>query len=125
ILTKKRTDDDIAIYEVIGDVAGMNAIIFDDEVASGGTLKEASIALRVAKAKKIFAAVTHAVFGEGIHKNLKESNLEEIIVTDTIPVNPDPPIDKLTVLHVAKTFGEAVKRIHTGDSISQLIKEGV
>lgn len=125
ILTKKRTDENVAIYEIIGDVKGMNAIIFDDEIASGGTLKEASLALREAKANKISSAITHAVFGTGIHKNLTESNLEELIVTDTIPVNPDPPIDNLTVLHVAKTFGEAVKRIHTGDSISQLIKEGV
>ena len=125
ILTKKRTEENLEVYEIIGDVEGKNAIIFDDEIASGGTLKEASLALRKADAKQIYSAVTHAVFGKGIHENLNESNLVELIVTDTIPVNPDPPIDNLTVLHVARTFGEAVKRIHTGDSISEIIKKGV
>ncbi len=123
ILEKRRVDKKTEIYNVIGDVEDKTVIIFDDEIASGGTMKEASLALREKDANDIFAAVTHPVFGEGIQENMKKSAFKEIFVTNTIPVKLNPPIDNLTVLSVAPLFGEAIKSIHTGSSVSRLLPD--
>ncbi|MCD6218366.1 ribose-phosphate pyrophosphokinase [bacterium] len=120
ILDKRRQNGKVTIFNVFGDVKDKTVIIFDDEIASGGTMKDASIALKDKGAIEIYAAVTHPVFGDGIQENLKKSAFKEIIVTNTIPVNLDPPIDNLTVLSVGQILGDAIKNIHTGASVSHV-----
>ena len=120
IMDKRRDEKETEILHVIGEVKGMNAVIFDDEISSGGSMKRASIAIKELGAKKVYAACTHAVFGTGIRENIMNSKFEEVVVTNTIPVNFNPPIANLSVLSVAPLFGEAIKNIHTGESVSSL-----
>lgn len=123
ILDKRRDLMETVIYNIIGDVEGKTAIIFDDEMASGGSMKNASIAVKQAGATSVYAAVTHPVFGNKIRENLEESKFREVVVTNTIPARMNPPLEKLTVLSVAPIFGEAIKSIHTGESVSRLLRK--
>ena len=123
ILDKRREGKDVMFFNVIGDVEGKTAIIFDDEIASGGTMKDASKTLKKKNAKEVYAAVTHPVFGKGINKNMSESAFKEIIVTDTIPIKLEEPIDNMTVLPVAQLLGDAIKNIHSGASVSHLFHD--
>lgn len=114
-LVDKRRDDnnDKAISTtIIGDVKDKNAIIFDDEISTGGTLMETVNILAKSGVKNIYAAATHGILvGEAIER-IEKSPIKELVVTNTVPVTPEKRIDKLTVLSIAPTFAEAIKRIH-------------
>ena len=114
-LVDKRRDanNDKAISTtIIGDVKDKNAIIFDDEISTGGTLMETVNILAKSGAKKIYAAATHGILvGEAIER-IEKSPIKELVVTNTVPVPEEKRIDKLTVLSIAPTFAEAIKRIH-------------
>lgn len=106
---------------VIGDVEGRYAIIFDDIVDSAGTLKKAAAALKAAGATGVSAVCTHAVLSEGAVENVKTSVLDKLLVSDSIPLRPDAlACSKIEVVSVAELLGEAVRRIHHGDSVSML-----
>ena len=125
ILDKQRDEKTVRFFNVIGDVKGRNAVIFDDEIASGGTMKDASLALRDFGAEKIYAACTHPVFGKHIRENLAESAFEQVVVTNSVPITLDPPPEKIWIISVAPLFGEAIKNIHTGESVSSLLPERI
>lgn len=114
-LVDKRRDanNDKAISTtIIGDVKDKNAIIFDDEISTGGTLMETVNILAKSGAKNIYAAATHGILvGEAIER-IEKSPIKELVVTNTVPVPKEKRIDKLTVLSIAPTFAEAIKRIH-------------
>ena len=114
-LVDKRGDanNDKAISTtIIGDVKDKNAIIFDDEISTGGTLMETVNILAKSGAKNIYAAATHGILvGEAIER-IEKSPIKELVVTNTVPVPEEKRIDKLTVLSIAPTFAEAIKRIH-------------
>ena len=114
-LVDKRRDanNDKAISTtIIGDVKDKNAIIFDDEISTGGTLMETVNILAKSGAKNIYAAATHGILvGEAIER-IEKSPIKELVVTNTVPVSEEKRIDKLTVLSIAPTFAEAIKRIH-------------
>lgn len=114
-LVDKRRDanNDKAISTtIIGDVKDKNAIIFDDEISTGGTLMETVNILAKSSVKNIYAAATHGILvGEAIER-IKKSPIKELVVTNTVPVPEEKRFDKLTVLSVAPTFAEAIKRIH-------------
>lgn len=123
IIDKRRlADDERAIpTHLIGDVSGRDCLIVDDEVATAGTLVEAARFLAEHGAKSIKAAATHPVFSGPALKRIAESTISEIVVTDTIPCS-DTRQEKIKVLSTASAFAEAIKRIHNGDSISQLFR---
>ena len=114
-LVDKRRDanNDKAISTTIrGDGKDKNAIIFDDEISTGGTLMETVNILAKSGAKNIYAAATHGILvGEAIER-IEKSPIKELVVTNTVPVPEEKRIDKLTVLSIAPTFAEAIKRIH-------------
>lgn len=114
-LVDKRRDanNDKAISTtIIGDVKDKNTIIFDDEISTGGTLMETVNILAKSGAKNIYAAATHGILvGEAIER-IEKSPIKELVVTNTVPVPEEKRIDKLTVLSIAPTFAEAIKRIH-------------
>lgn len=124
-LVDKRRDgnDDKAISStIIGDVKGKNAIIFDDEISTGGTLMETVNVLDKFGAKSIYAAATHGILaGEAIER-IKKSPIKELVVTNTVPVPKEKRIDKLTVLSIAPTFAEAMKRIHEESPLGEIFK---
>lgn len=123
IIDKRRYDDSEKPKpaHLIGDVKGMHAIIVDDEVSTGRTLIEAAAYLKEQGAKSVTAAFTHPVLaGEAIQR-LEGSCIEELVCTDTIPLG-DKRSDKLQVLGTAELFAKAIRRIHDGDSISELFR---
>jgi len=106
---------------VIGDVEGRFALIVDDIVDSAGTLKKAAQALKTAGATGVSAICTHAVLSPPAVENVTSSVIDSLLVTDSIPLRPDAAAcPKIEVVTVTGLLGEAVRRIHHGDSVSML-----
>lgn len=124
ILEKRRAGNSEEIQEVnvIGDVDGMNAIIFDDEVDTAGSLISAIDALKAHGARDLYACATHAVLSGPAVERISVSELKRLIVTDTVPRKNGSLRGKLDVLSVASIFGEAIQRIHTGSSIGEMFR---
>jgi ribose-phosphate pyrophosphokinase len=123
-LEKYRSAGVVSGEAVIGDVAGKVAIIIDDLISSGTTLARAAESCRARGAKQIYAAATHGVFSGKASQALSNPALEKVVITNTIPpfrLDADLARDKLIVLDAATLFAEAIKRIHTGGSIVELL----
>jgi len=122
IIDKRRPAPNVSeVVNIIGDVRGKDAIIIDDMVDTAGTLCAAAQAVKAQGARTVYACATHGVLSPPAIDRIMASPLEELIVTDTIAVRPDVrACPKVKVLSVARLLGEAVKRIHHGDSISSL-----
>jgi ribose-phosphate pyrophosphokinase len=122
IIDKRRDSPNMAKFmNLIGEVKGLQAIILDDMVDTAGTLVEAASALASKGAKGVFACCVHPVLSGPAVKRLNESLVQELTVTNTIPLRPeaaDSP--RLKVLSVGKLLAEAIKRIHCNDSVSSL-----
>lgn len=119
IIEKKRPEPGVAkVMNLIGDVAGKNCIIIDDIVDTAGSLVEGAKALKEFGAKSVMACVTHAVLTDPAAERIADSNIEELIVTNTIPLRREIP--KLTQLSVAPLLGEAIMRIFHEVSVSNL-----
>ncbi|HAF95619.1 MAG: ribose-phosphate pyrophosphokinase [Elusimicrobia bacterium GWC2_51_8] len=122
IIDKRRPrPNEAMIYNIIGSVEGMTCFIFDDLVDTAGTLVQAANALKERGAAKILAACTHGVLSRDAFDKINASPLEELILTDTIPVNASKSA-KINVISVAPLLAEAIKRNHIGKSISELFK---
>src|SRR5439155_23945625 len=120
ILDKERPAQQVAeIGYVIGDVSGRTAVIVDDMIDTAGTLKAAAKTVKEAGAGRVYAAATHAVFSGNAFENLLTSGLEQIVVTDTIPVSQGRP-DNVRVLPCADLLTDSIRRIFVGDSLSQV-----
>ena len=104
----------------IGDVAGKNVIIVDDMIDTAGTLTKAANVLKDMGALSVRACATHAVFSGSAYEKIAASALEEVIVTDTIPLSSDPAKDrsKLTVLSMAETFADIIEKVYNYEPIS-------
>jgi len=115
-------DEKAQILEIIGDVRGKNAVIVDDFTISCGTLVDTARALKENGAEKIYACVSHALLQEKGLKALEESEIEELIITDTVenPIVFEHP--KVRVVSVAPLFAEAVRIIHNRESLSRLFE---
>src|SRR5438874_2129851 len=111
------------LVEIIGDVAGRDAVVVDDFTISAGTLVEAAEQLVERGARSVTAVVTHGVFAEGSMERLDQSPIERLIVTDSIETQPVELSAKVTVVSVAPLFAEAIGRIHRRESISVLFQE--
>jgi len=122
IIDKRREVANISqIMNVIGNVENKDTIILDDMVDTGGTTIQAAAALKDKGAKRVVAACTHAVLSDNAVEKVNNSVLEELIVTNTIPLDSKKEqCKKLTVLSIAPLIGEAIKRIHEESSISSL-----
>ena len=119
---KQRFEDDrVVISAVIGEVAGKDVIVLDDEIAKGSTVIELLGHLRRQGVKSIRVGCTHGLFSSGALERLgAQPDVEEIVCTNTVPVAPDDGVPKLTVLSVAPALAEAMRRIHGGESVSEL-----
>ncbi len=104
---------------IIGDIKGKNALIMDDIVDTAGTLCKAVEALSNAGAKKIYAGCAHGILAGPALDRLGKCRIEELVMTNTIPLNRSKP-KYLTVLSVGKLLAEAISRIHSGSSVSEL-----
>jgi len=123
IIDKRRTGHNVAeVMNIIGDVDGREAILIDDMIDSAGTIQEASRALKKAGAVRIMACATHGVLSEPALERIANSELEEVLITDTVPLKDADSslMEKIKVVSIASLLGEAIKRIHEGTSISEL-----
>ena len=124
IVDKRRDgdDDNARATNLIGDVRGKTALIIDDEIASGGTLMEATRFVLDSGATAVEAAAVHPVLSGKAVERIEASPLTDLVVTDTMPVPPEKRIDKIHVESVSRLFADAIKAIHTGSSISSLFR---
>jgi len=121
IIEKRRPEPGVAkVMNIIGDVKGRNCFIVDDIVDTAGSLCEGAKALAAYGAKGVYAAVCHPVLTDPATERIKNSNLKELIVTNSLPISKDKMQDKLTVLSIAPLLGEAILRIFHDASVSQL-----
>ena len=125
IAYKERTshDEKVVIMQIIGDVKGKTAVIVDDFVTSGGTLASVSAELTEQGATQVYAAVTHGVLTEGAVERLEKSPIKLLLITDTIENQPAQFTAKIEVVSVAPIFGEAITRLHTRESISEMFQD--
>lgn len=125
IIDKRRSDDSEQANSValIGDVLDKNAIIYDDEISTGGSIKAAAKILKANGSRSICVGVTHPILSGNAVECLNQSGLDEIVVTDTIPIRPQDAerLRGLKVLSTASMFGDAISRIHGGKSISEMM----
>lgn len=122
ILDKRRSDDSESpeIHHVIGEVRGKRALIFDDEIASGGSILEVVDALERLGVKEIQACCVHAVLSGNAPERLRSSPLTKLVVTDSIFIPPEKKIPHMEILSVAELFAKAIQHTHQGKSISDL-----
>jgi ribose-phosphate pyrophosphokinase len=127
IIEKRRQGnlDKAELMNVIGDVRGRRAIIVDDEIDTGGTLIEIVTALEREGVDEIYACATHGVLSDPAVDRIKASVLREVVVTDSIPLPQAKRLNKITTLSVAPLIGEAIKRIHRGESVGALFSSEV
>ena len=118
---RRQAHNQAEVMNVIGDVEGKTAILVDDMIDTAGTITEAAKILRREGASRIYACATHALFSHPAIERLLASDLEEVIVTNTIPIAEDKYFPQLKVLSVATLLGEAIFRIHTESSVSSLV----
>ena len=120
----KRRINDVKVEQglVVGKVKGCDAIIFDDEISTGGTLLATAKTLVEAGVRNMIMGVTHPVLCGDAVNTIDRSGLDRLIATDTVYVGQEKRTDLLTVLSVAPLIAEAIKRIHSGESIGALFK---
>ena len=121
VINKRRASPDSSeVTEIIGEVDGRNVLLIDDLISTAGTIKNASLALQARGAVSVRAGCTHACFSGPAIENLLAARLQELVVTDTIPVSASELGGRLRVLSAGDLFGEAVVRIHEERSLSGL-----
>ena len=127
VIEKRRIGnlDRAELMNVIGDVRGRRAIIVDDEIDTAGTLIEIVRALEREGVTEIYACATHGVLSDPAIDRLRESSLLEVVLTDTVPLPPAKRISQITTISVAPLIGEAIKRIHRGESVGALFSSEV
>lgn len=114
-------DDQVRISGIIGDITGKDVIVFDDEIATGGSILALVEELRAQRVRNITLASTHGVFsGQCIARLSAVPEIEEIVVTNTVPIPPQKRLPNMTILSVAPIFGEAIRRNIAGQSVGSL-----
>ena len=120
IVAKRRTSPtSVESQYLVGEVDGRDILLVDDLTETAGTLTAAARLVKEKGARRVIACVSHALFSDLARERLQESVIDELVTTNTTVVQPIPGF-KLTVLSVASLLGEAIKRIHGGESVSSL-----
>ncbi|HRQ56714.1 MAG TPA: ribose-phosphate pyrophosphokinase [Azoarcus taiwanensis] len=121
IIDKRRVSDtDVKQGQVVGDVSGRDVVIFDDEIATAGTLVATIDTLKAAGARSIHVGAVHGVLCGPAIERLRDADIQSIVVTNTVHVPEHKRLDKITVLSVAPLLGAAIERIHSGESVGAL-----
>src|SRR6201990_2516980 len=120
----KRRDPDVAnqvkMFEVVGQVEGRTCILVDDMIDTGGTITKAAEALFDQGAAKVIVVATHGVMSGAAVDNLKNSQISEVVITNTLPIPPERRFDKLTVLSIAPLIARAINEVFSDGSVTSL-----
>lgn len=123
IIDKRRVaDSEVQQGLVVGNVRGRDAVIFDDEISTGGTLVATAKTLESAGVRKMIMGVTHPVLCGNAPQNLRASGVDAFVVTNTVHIKEENRLKNIKVISVAPLIAEAIKRIHTGESVGALFK---
>ncbi|MFC1977741.1 ribose-phosphate diphosphokinase, partial [Chloroflexota bacterium] len=125
IMEKRRLDNSgsTEILNVIGDVKGKVALVFDDEILTGGSILNTVNTVLDRGAREAYICCTHPLFTPPAPENITASPVKEVVITDTVPVTDGKKLNKLTVLPIAPLLGEAIQRIHSGQSIGAMFDQ--
>ena len=110
----------VAVHEVVGDVEGKTCLLVDDMIDTAGTIAQAATALRERGAKRVIAAATHAVFSGPAAERLNGTGMDEIIVTNTLPISNRDEINNLTILSIAPLIAKAINAVFLDGSVTSL-----
>jgi len=123
IFDKRRPSQNVAeIEHLVGEVAGRDAILFDDMIDTGGTLVEAIDMLIENGVKRVFAAATHPIFSDNAINMLQESKAAEIVVADTLPINRPYDPERIKIVSIAPLLAKTIKKVYHCKSVSELFK---
>ena len=124
LIDKRRAgnDDNAVAANIIGEVKGKTAFIFDDEVSTAGTMVEAAKILKEHGAKEIYAACTHGILCGPAIERIQNSPIKELVTTNTVPLPKEKQIDKIKILSIAPLFAEAIKRINEAEPLGDLFE---
>lgn len=124
LIDKRRSgnDDKAVAANIIGEVKGQTALIFDDEVSTAGTMVEAARILQENGAKEIYAACTHGILCGPAIDRIANSPIKELVVTNTVPLTEEKRLDKIKVLSIAPLFAEAIKRVNEAKPLGDLFE---
>lgn len=124
---RRMADDQVKVDMIVGDVKGKDAIVLDDEIATGGSMVEIVEKIAEAGANRISIACTHGLFsGSAIDRfRALGDRIDEIVTTNTVPLTPEKIMPNMTVLSIAPLLASAIHNIHCGESVSQLFIHGV
>jgi len=125
IIHKRRDPDvahQVAVLEVVGDVAGRTCIVVDDMIDTGSTISKAAEALFAQGAAQVIVTATHGVLSGAAVDHLKNSRISEVIVTNTLPIPAEKRFDKLTVLSIAPLIGRAIQEVFSDGSVTSLFE---
>jgi len=121
IIDKRRPRANVAeVMNVIGDVRNRTCILYDDMIDTAGTITKAAVALKEHGAKSVICCATHGVLSGPAIERIRDSILDEVVISNSIRLDPEKKIEKITVLSVAGLVGEAIRRIHNEESVSSL-----
>jgi ribose-phosphate pyrophosphokinase len=125
IIDKRRPTANVSeVMHVIGEIEGRNCVIMDDMIDTAGTLVKAAEVLKERGAKRVYAYCTHAVFSGAAIERIAKSQLDEVVITNTIPMNDAAKANKkIRQLSVAFLFAETIRRITDGESVTSLFAE--
>ncbi len=128
VINKQRiSGSDVQVGRIIGDVNGKTVLMMDDMITTAGTIASAAALCKENGAGNVYVGATHAVLAGPAAERLGEAPIDEVVVTDTIPVAPETieAVGKLVVLSIAELIGEAIHRIHNDESVSSLFPKDV
>ena len=122
IMHKRRPEKNVAeIVHVIGEVDGMNCVLIDDMVDTASTMVEAADALKKYGAKEIYACATHPILSGSAAERIELSSIEELVVTNSLPLPPEKKIDKITVLSIAPLLANTITAVFREESVSEIV----
>lgn len=122
IMHKRRPEKNVAeIVHVIGEVEGMNCVIIDDMVDTASTMVEAADALKKYGAKEIYACATHPILSGSAAERIELSSIEELVVTNSLPLPSEKKIDKITVLSIAPLLANTITAVFREESVSEIV----
>ena len=110
------------LVEISGDVKGRDCVVVEDIITTGNTVSQLAVALRQQGANRVLIAATHPVLSGDAMQKLRKADVEEVIVTDTVPIPPEKMDARLKVLSVAPLLAEAIIRVHENRSVSELFR---